>query len=220
MVDGSSPGTSESRRTTTLPRTSRSAPPPLSAERCLRTALTRPIGRPEPRSALCAAARSSMVSPGAGSSTQDEAPPEIRASSVWPGSIPASQSRSRVPAAALCRSGIGWPPLACSQPGSRILGLECGRMRSCRGVPEKMPRTPRASPAAALPMASTDSACSRPARRRCSSSRTRRSGSTAATARAAILWARSWTVVAMLVPQAFSSVQRTSPVKPQRRSGL
>ena len=77
MADGSSPGTSEIRRLTTLAGCAAAASrPPLIAERCFRTTFIWAMSAPLARSARFTACLSSSVNPGAGSASRADPPPD------------------------------------------------------------------------------------------------------------------------------------------------
>ena len=83
ITAGSSPGTSEIARVSTRAGAAAAASrPPLIADRCLRTALISPIVAPRARATRrVTACLSARVSPGAGSASSAEPPPEIRQTS-------------------------------------------------------------------------------------------------------------------------------------------
>ena len=82
ITAGSSPGTSEIARVNTEAGEAAAASrPPLIADRCFRTAFISPIVAPEASNARVTSCLSASVSPGAGSASNAEPPPEIRQTS-------------------------------------------------------------------------------------------------------------------------------------------
>ena len=81
--------------------------PPLIAERCLRTAFIWAMSAPEASSARFTARLSSSESPGAGSASRAEAPPEIRQSTRSSAPAPWARARMRSAASRPAASGTG-----------------------------------------------------------------------------------------------------------------
>ncbi len=99
MTAGSSPGTSEIASVTTRAGAAAAASrPPLIAERCLRRQFISAMLAPLRSSALVTARLSSRVSPGAGSASSAEPPPEMRHSTRSSGPNPRTISRMRAAA--------------------------------------------------------------------------------------------------------------------------
>ncbi len=108
MTEGSSPGTSEISSASTGAGDAASARrPPLIAERCLRTQFISPIAAPLRSSAWLIACLSPSVTPGAGSASSAEPPPEIRHSSRSSAVSPEARARMRRAAVSPAASGTG-----------------------------------------------------------------------------------------------------------------
>src|SRR5438034_1113930 len=132
MVAGSSPTTSERTRVQRpAARTAwRARPPPFTREQCLRTRFRAPMSAPLARSRAPRACLSASVSPAAGATRSDEAPPERTTSTSVPASAIASAASRRAVAASPAPSGTGCAPVATSMPPGQAPAPPCGTITS------------------------------------------------------------------------------------------
>ena len=113
ITDGSSPGTSDrSSAQMAAGCAARASSPPLTSERCLRTALNDAMSAPARRRRRNVSAFSSIVIPSAGADSMAEPPPDTRATTRSP--FPARSRSDRISrvAARLKMSGTGCPAAA------------------------------------------------------------------------------------------------------------
>jgi len=117
MTEGSSPGTSERRRTWTFALVARRALPPLIWERCLRTAFISWMLAPLLRRASVRARFSSREIP-KGAHHRALPPPERRAKTRALGERPWRRPRTSSAARTLSSSGTGWRAKTALSPGA------------------------------------------------------------------------------------------------------
>ena len=192
IVDRSSPTTSESTSVTTRAgAAARARPPPLSHDRCLRTAFVSWIVAPARRRSAVVRALSSSVTPSAGEGRSADAPPESSTSSR--SSRPRSRASASTSAAAARprASGTGWLAVrSCTRSSG-----PCAAVETASPADRRSPSTSSAARAigtAALPTATIATrprpsrwrtpAASRTPARSFSWRRTRRWGSAATSA--------------------------------------
>jgi hypothetical protein len=110
MASSGLPTTSDRMRLTTVAgRARRASWPPLSAERCLRTAFVSTMVAPQRRSAPVIACLSASETPPAGRGINAEPPPEMTTSARSRGVRLARVATMRAAPACPAASGVGWP---------------------------------------------------------------------------------------------------------------
>ena len=147
-----SPITSEITSAAARPGGSRGMrPPPLTAERCLRTVLISWMSAPHASSRELTRDLSSRVIPAAGATSSADAPPVSSTSTRLSRPTRLRSSSNRVVASTELRSGTGCPASSTTTPGTSSR-CPCFTMIRPRTVsPASRRWTPRASAAAALP---------------------------------------------------------------------
>ena len=156
MTDGSSatgPCTSEIAQVTDCPATA-ARRPPLMAERCFRTEFRSAIGTPAFINARAVLILSSSESPGAGTASSEDAPPDSRTTSAPPARVAAAPASARRPAASLAPFGDGCAASNHSRPGASAPSPRGPETTPARATPARSARqNARAMGHAALPAA-------------------------------------------------------------------
>src|SRR5262250_1867365 len=140
MTRGSSCGTSDTNNASAARPESRAARrPPLMRESAARRALSSPIAMPEENESRVSAARSSRVTPSAGTSTRLEAPPEMKKSGDTPGGSSSTQPSKRAPASQRVRADPDFGSDVCGE-AAEVLALAGDDERALDGVTERLVR--------------------------------------------------------------------------------